>query len=120
MDNEKDFAFLLLRMYVGIIFLYHGIRKISIDNTGWTDFMSSKGFSKTLSTLIAIIEIIIAILLLLGITTRYIAVIGLLFMICAVAIGHSNHSLISMGYQLSIIFVLASILICGSGKYGFN
>jgi putative oxidoreductase len=123
MIEEKSLVFLLIRFVLGGIFLYHGISKLGSANVGWVSYMESVKIPKLMAQLAIFIEILIGITLILGIFTRFYALLGLLFMIVAFYVAHREYPLIGekgCSYQILIVLLCIGLLITGSGKYAYK
>src|SRR3989344_3414592 len=68
--NYKDTALLLLRLFVVIIFLYHGIPKL-LNISGTVGFFSSLGIPGFVGPIVGAVEVIAGILLLLGLWSKW-------------------------------------------------
>ena len=123
MIEEKSLVYLLIRLVLGGIFLYHGISKLGNANTAWVEYMESVKIPKIVAQIAIFIEIIIGITLILGIFTRFYALVGLLFMIVAFYIAHRQDPIVGekgCSYQILILILCIALLITGSGKYAYK
>jgi putative oxidoreductase len=118
--HNADTGLLLLRLAVGIVFLYHGwIKLTSIDQT--IGFFASIGLSAFWAYLAALIETLGGIAFILGIFTRYVAVLlaaDALIAIFKIHLGN-GFSIVDGGYEyvFVLLFVSIAIFVSGAGKY---
>lgn len=79
--NQKNFnlAFLVLRLGIGVVFVYHGLLKL-LNAAG---IAQAVGMSNTLVLILGIVEILAGLLVVLGILVRYAALVLVLVMIGA-------------------------------------
>ena len=111
----SDFALLILRVIVGIIFISHGWPKIS-DLRGTASWFSSAGFKpgNFWATFIAILEFVGGLFLIVGF---FVQVLGLLFaieMLVAFLVVNRKRGLVG-GYELDIILFAASLILATMG-----
>jgi putative oxidoreductase len=117
----KDFGLLMLRLIIGAVFIYHGFAKVS-NIEGTLGFFSTIGLGNiVLVYLAAYGEFVGGIMLVLGIFTRYTAL--LLAFIAAVAIYavhfKAGFNIMKGGYEYALTLMVVSLAISmiGSGKY---
>ena len=117
----QDLGLLMLRLIIGAVFIYHGFAKVS-NIEGTLSFFSTIGLGNIMLVYLAAYgEFIGGIMLILGICTRYIAI--MLAIIAAVAL-YSVHlqagfNIMKGGYEyaLTLMVVSLAISLMGSGKY---
>lgn len=80
--NQKNFnlAFLVLRLGIGVVFVYHGLLKL-LNAAG---IAQAVGMSNTLVLILGLVEILAGLLVVLGILVRYAALVLALVMIGAI------------------------------------
>lgn len=82
--HHKSVGLLILRVFVGAIFLIHGIQKwMNIEPM--TVFFTQIGLNAFWLYVVAVIETLGGVLLILGMFTRYVAILLSIVMICAIA-----------------------------------
>ena len=117
--EEDSLFFLIIRLIIAIIFIYHGYGKI-INVENWTSYLVSKNVPSFLGFVSAWFEFIIGILLLLGIFTRLSSLGLIIFMIIAILIAHINDPVDTYFYQIGIILCGIIVLLGGGGKYSLD
>jgi uncharacterized membrane protein YphA (DoxX/SURF4 family) len=115
---EKSIVYLCLRIIVGTIFIYHGINKFANKQklSNWTKFIHSQKLPSWLAITSAIIEVGIGVMLLLGFCTKLSSIIGILFMLIALYLGHRNDKQVPV-YQIAIMLMLFILFLSGPGKF---
>lgn len=113
--KNVDIALLVLRLVVGIVFVYHGYAKVT-GMEGTIGFFASLGFAPILAYAVAWIETLGGALMILGVGTRVIA--PLFAVIMLVAIFMVKDGSFSKA-ELDIVLLGASIALfsAGSGAY---
>ena len=118
-----DYALLVARVIVGIIFAAHGSQKLF----GWFGGDGMDGILKLagqLGWLVAIGEFFGGLGLIFGILPRFSAAANILIMIGAIVLVHGKNGffLQNQGYEfnLALIGLLAPILIAGPGKFSLS
>jgi putative oxidoreductase len=112
---------LLIRLGVGIAFLYHGIDKVmNIENVaGFLSTLSLGGLG--MAWFLAIAEIAIGISFILGVFTFYTAILAIIIMIVAIVKVHfqNGYSIMTGGYEYQLLLLLGSlgIIFSGPGRY---
>ncbi len=119
--HNKSLALLLIRVALGIVFIYHGWSKIQ-DISGTMNFFASIGFSGAFWTyLVAYVEFIGGIAMLLGVRVREVSVLFVATMTVAIYAVHFKNGFNVMvgGYEYPLTLLLASLamIFAGSGKY---
>lgn len=120
----KDVGLLLLRLILGVVFIYHGWAKVTnIDGT--LGFFSSIGLGSTaLVYLAAYGEFIGGILMILGLWTRFVAPVLVIIMAVAIQTVHltKGFNIMSGGYEyaLTLLVVSAAVGMLGAGKYSVD
>ncbi len=120
MISKEEWGSLLLRVFLGITFLVHGIDKFQggISNTaGFFESLGLPGFS---AYIVALIELIGGIALILGLGTRVVA--GLLVIILAVAtmkvklaVGFLGNGQMA-GYELDLALLVIAVYLALKGR----
>ena len=119
-----DLGILLLRVIVGVVFVYHGWAKVSnIDGT--LAFFSQIGLGSSLLVYAAAYgEFVGGILILLGAFVRYVSPILVIIMAVAIQTVHlsKGFNIMQGGYEyaLTLLVVSASLGMLGAGKYSVD
>lgn len=121
--NKGDFAALLLRITLGLIFLTHGLIKFFIlTSAGNESYFSIFSFSPMFGYILVIIELITGIFLLSGLFTRVFSLIAIIDM-AGVTYAHFNNGFIFSNqgggweYPAFMIIIGLASFILGSGRY---
>lgn len=120
---QTDFASLILRIALGIMFLAHGLTKLLVFTpTGTAQFFESLGFPGVIGYLTIVFEIGGGALLLLGILTRIISLLAVIQMIVITFIHSANGwSFSNTGggweYPAFMGLTAASLTLLGSGRF---
>ncbi len=125
MRNENNIAYatLILRLALGCMFIAHGLLKVMVFTLpGTVQFFDAVGFPGWLAYPVAIMEIGGGTLLLLGIGTRWVALVLLPVLLGAVFVHLGNGWVFSNangGWEYPAFLVVASIVqaLLGSGPY---
>jgi len=127
LDEYRDFGLLILRIGIGILFIWHGYVKLSGGPETWIGLgkaLSVMGiyFAPTFMGLLAALsEFVGGILLILGLLTRP----ACFFLLCTMVVATSMHlangdprQIFSQPLGLAILFF--SLLFIGPGKYSLD
>ncbi|MEK6809465.1 MAG: DoxX family protein [Nanoarchaeota archaeon] len=118
---------LFLRLGVGVIFLVHGVGKLlnigptALGISGTANFFVSLGIPAAIffAVVVALVETFGGVALLLGIFTRYAALLLALDMLTALLVFHlpKGFSILNGGYEFVLLLLLAniSLLLSGAG-----
>ncbi|SDM47186.1 Uncharacterized membrane protein YphA, DoxX/SURF4 family [Fictibacillus solisalsi] len=116
----KDAGAFILRIFIGIAFLIHGILKFQggIGNTaGWFESIGLPGF---LAYVVAVIELVGGILMILGLGTRLLAflfavvLLGAILTVKAQAGFTGNGQ--AAGYELDLAYLVISVFLLLNGS----
>lgn len=122
---KVDFALLFLRIGVSALLLIHGVPKvIDLFDGGGIHFMDPIGIGEEASlALSTFAEFICAILIILGLGTRFAAVVIIINMFVAVFFQLSAESLLdSFPKQLALLFLICYLFLfyAGGGKFSLD
>lgn len=109
----KDFSLLATRLVVAVIFLWHGAEKAFWPDVGVQKFVDM-GFPGTLGPIIGGVEVAIAILLIVGIGTRYVTALGAAIIVVAV-IGVQMAKGYQAGLERDLLILAASSILITHG-----
>lgn len=133
--RETDFALLLIRLGLAIVFFAHGAQKIfgwfgGPGLSGWVHYMKSQGMPVAIPYLVAFGELLGAVALVFGFLTRVAAAGLLIEMLGGILVVHRkfgffmnwNGTLKGEGfeYTLTLAIVLLSLLVAGAGDYSLD
>ncbi|MBI4452106.1 DoxX family protein [Candidatus Woesearchaeota archaeon] len=116
-----EWSLALLRVILGVIFLYHGYLKLFVPGgfIGTKDFFAAIGIPLPVysALLVSVVEFAGGILLVLGILSRWSSVLLLLDMIVAFFVVHlKNGFLVSNGgYEFVLVLIAGLVVVLASG-----
>jgi len=126
-DKYRDFGLLILRVGIGIMFMYHGFPKIIAGPESWTNLggaLSEIGFvilPTFMGFMAALSEFAGGLLLILGLFTRPACLFLFITMIVAALVhllGGDSFGEASHAIESAIIFF--SLILIGPGKYSLD
>lgn len=121
--NKTAFVSIIMRVVLGIIFIFHGVDKFQgISNVeAW---FSSIGIPGVLAYVVAAIELIGGILLILGLFTRYVAGLFVIILIGAIITAKLSAGLLGngqmAGYELDLGFIMVSLYLVVADRSPFS
>jgi putative oxidoreductase len=117
---NANLGLLLLRVAVGIVFMAHGIAKLS-NMTGTIAFFDSLGLGATMAWVVALIETIGGAMLILGLWTLIPSLLLVAVMIGAMTTAKWGKPFMG-GYEFdfTLLMTLLAIAGLGSGKYALT
>lgn len=117
MKTNSDIALLLIRVGLALVFIAHGIDKLT-NMDGTVHFFTSVHLSAVWAYVIAYVELIGGILMLLGIGTGWAGVVLAATMVGAIGIVKLSKGFIG-GYEFDLMLFLSAIAIslAGPGMY---
>jgi len=128
-SNIISVTSLLLRVTIGMAFFLHGAQKVFgwFGGSGlekWSEYLSTKNYSKFTAISAAYIEMIAGFLLIIGAFTKASAISMIVFMLFAVAIAHWENGYFSQkgGYEYQLLLIVSCIivLLLGGGEYSVD
>ena len=118
---------LVLRLTVGGLMLFHGIAKIQGGLGGIQEMLAAKGLPTFIAYGVYVGEILVPLLLLVGLFTRFSALVLMGNMVMAVYLAHSGAFLNLTGHggwalelQAFYFFGAMTILLLGPGCFSFD
>lgn len=125
--TNNQWAATILRITVGVIVFMHGTHKLGTGFAPFVDYMASAhGMPYLISLLVVLIEIVGAVLLIVGLGTRVNALLMFGLFIGIIATEHWQHGFwmnwfgTAKGegyeYHLLVLAMLAALLVTGGGK----
>ncbi len=120
-----DLAILLLRLSLGIVMIPHGVHKLQTLNKVNTKWREDYGFPMGTVALVAILQIVTGLAVVLGIYTRYAALIQALIMVVAtyVSIWKNREPFLSLptgkGWDINLLLMGAfiALILLGDGSW---
>lgn len=127
--EQEDVGKLILRLTVALLMLFHGVAKI--QSPGVVEYISGNlanaGLPSVLSYGVYIGELFAPALIILGLATRYSAIVIIINMAFAVFLSHSGdifsltqHGGWRLELQAFYLFGAMAIVFLGSGKYAIK
>ena len=120
----EDLGKLILRWSVGILMLLHGIAKLQKGIDPVRDMVESAGLPSIIAYGVYVGEVVVPVLLILGILTRWSALVFVVNMIAAIYLGHRNDlgSLNQFGgwaVELPMLYLTGALAIVflGAGRF---
>jgi putative oxidoreductase len=109
--NRSQMALLIIRLLLGILFVYHGIFKIVVFTfAGTAKYFESLGYPGFLAYPEIFVEIIGGLLLLLGIKTRWVSLLLVVMMLFALP-AHWPQGFIFTNNGIEVPFTFAILLL---------
>lgn len=117
-----DFIILIIRVFVGLSMLTHGIPKLEILVTNnQIQFMNFLGMGSIFSMVLAVFaEVVCSVLLILGLFTRVACVPLMITMLVACFVVHGSDPYQDQELGALYFFVYLVILILGSGRFSID
>lgn len=123
----KDEAYLVLRVFTGLVFFMHGYMKVNTTGIGnVAGFFNGVGipFPELMAPLVSYGELLGGIALIVGLFTHWIAKINILILLGAIYFVHLAHGFAvgENGYEYALLLLLVNIVIVttGAGKYSVD
>ena len=121
LNSLPSFALLILRLASGMMMIPHGWNKLSSFNTIVTDFPDPLQVGNTASLgLVVFAEFFCAILLILGLGTRFVSVPLVILMVVITFVIHAGDPFSDKELPMLYLAVYTSILIFGAGNYSLD
>lgn len=121
-----DVAPLVLRVVAGIIFLMHGLQKITGDVSMFSGMLNSLGVPapEIFSWIVILLEIGGGLALIVGFMTHWISKFLMILMIVAVCLVHLNKGFFVQngGYEFALLLLASviSLIITGAGRWSVD
>ncbi len=120
--HNKSTGLLLIRIALGLVFVYHGWGKVS-DMSMTIGFFGSLGLAPIWAYVTAWVELLGGLLMLAGVWVREVAVLFVIVMLVAIFKVHlaNGFNFMQGGYEFQLVLLLASLamVFTGAGKYAF-
>ncbi len=117
-SNNPSLGLLLLRLALGIVFIYHGVTKFQ-NMEATIGFFASIGLGAGMAWLVATIETLGGLAVLLGLSTQVAATFLALVMIGSIITVKGEMGFANGGYELDLVLLLISLALVftGPGRY---
>lgn len=117
-----DFAILVLRVFVGIFMLIHGLQKLTIlMAAGPISFPDPLGVGSDISLMLTVFaEAGCSLLIIAGLATRLATIPLMIAMIVAVFVIHGDHDFAKKELGSIYLLIYFVLLITGAGKYSLD
>lgn len=114
MTNFKSFSLLLLRLAIGAMFLFHGLAKWKGFPSGVMGVFESMGFPGFLGPIVAVVEVLGAVLLILGLWTKWAAYALAIVMVVA-TLGVDIKGGFTAGVERNIMLFVGNLVLAAFG-----
>ncbi len=116
-----DESLLGLRLLLGGVFLYHGVPKL-LDTTATMGGFESMGLPGFLGLVVGVLEILGAVLLILGVATPLASLILAAIIISAIGIVHLPEGSIGAGLERDLLILGSFVVLftAGPGRYALS
>ncbi len=116
----KEWSLFLLRIFIAGVFFRYGIPKL-LDFSGTSQYMVSQGLPSFFGPIVAVFEITVAILLLIGLWNKWTNTAVALFLVGATFFGVIPEYL-SADFQRNLIMIAANLVLIshGPGKWSME
>lgn len=126
MKKNSDIGYLILRITVAVLMMFHGVAKLT-HLTGIKSMLTSVGFPEFMAYGVYITELIAPILILIGFRTRLASLAFFFGMLAAMFLAHSENLFAlskTGGLQIELILLYAFgafvLFFTGAGKYAVS
>lgn len=125
-SRTTPYAALLLRLALGAMFLAHGLTKLWVFTpAGTAKFFASIGFAGWLAYPVLAFEIIAGVLLILGVFTRWVAVLAAIELFVASTVHFGNGWVFTnpnggWEYPIFLTVAAAALALIGGGAYAIK
>ncbi|MCX7752086.1 MAG: DoxX family protein [Blastocatellia bacterium] len=118
LSRYSEWSALFLRIAVGVIFIAHGQQKLFGGLTGFGQYLESLGvpLPNISALIVALVEFLGGIALLIGLFTRWAALLLAINMLMAILLVHLQHGLTGPGgfeFPLALLAATISLLLTG-------
>lgn len=119
--KHRDYAALFLRIAIGVVFMYHGYDKLFVTTpANFAGFLAGFGVPATLTVAwaVAIVEFVGGLLILIGLFTRYVALLLAIEMIFAFFLIHMRNGFLvsNNGFEFVLVLFLSCVALLFSGS----
>lgn len=116
-EKLKECAPLFLRVGLGVIFIYHGYRKVFGEGTNFGSAWNPSGLPVIMQTLVAWGELLGGTAILLGFLTEFAALGIIVIMLGAISLVHGKNgfSLADGGFEYNFALIMMCLALIGTG-----
>jgi putative oxidoreductase len=121
--KRSAMAILFLRLFIGGVMLLHIIGKMQTYDNLVLEYPSIMGFSSaTTLALSMIVEALLAAMIMIGVATRFVAAAMIVFTLLSIVkmVQFGGFTIPSLKVNFLYLGIYVTLLISGSGIYGFN
>lgn len=115
---------IIMRVVLGIIFVFHGVDKFQTGITNVEAWFSSIGIPEFVAYVVAVLELVGGIMLILGLFTRYVAGLFVIMLAGAILTAKLSAGLLGngqmAGYELDLGFILISLYLVVAERTPFS
>ena len=115
---------IIMRVVLGIIFVFHGVDKFQTGITNVEAWFSSIGIPEFVAYVVAVLELVGGIMLILGVFTRYVAGLFVIMLAGAILTAKLSAGLLGngqmAGYELDLGFILISLYLVVAERTPFS
>jgi putative oxidoreductase len=108
--NKTTVISLIMRVVIGIIFMFHGIAKFQMGLSNVDAWFSSFGIPGFMAYVVAVLELVGGMMLIVGLLTRYVSALFVIMLIGAIFTSKLSAGLLGdgqmPGYELDLGFML--------------
>lgn len=121
-STNSDYAALVLRLALGVMFLTHGLLKLFVFTLpGTAGFFASVGFPGWTAYLVTPVEVLAGLALIAGFQTRWVALAGVPVLLGALAVHAGNGWVFSNAnggweYPLFLVVIALAVALLGGGR----
>ena len=123
LGNYKNFGLLIIRLGLGIMFIYHGYPKLLGGPHKWEELGHATGsvgihfLPMVWGLLAALVETVGGFLLIIGLAFRPVCVLLVLNLVVAAAVQYKGGGLEDAAHAIEDAIMFAGLLFVGPGKY---
>lgn len=115
---------IIMRVVLGIIFMFHGIAKFQMGMTNVEAWFSSIGIPGFAAYIVALLELVGGIMLIAGLFTRYVSALFVVMLIGAILTAKLSVGLLGnaqmAGYELDLGFMMVSLYLAVADRSPFS